>query len=325
MKKRLYQLILLLICFNGYGQFPPPAGQDGSTAIHKDSTLFIAWASDCSIERGLMDISNASLGIVSSGNQELATGPADAQIVSLGDAGFAVLTFENPIEDGSGPDFAVFENSFSDDFLELAFVEVSSNGQQYVRFDAISLTQTETQVGSFDSLDATKIHNLAGKYRIDYGVPFDLSDLQYASGIDINKVTHVRIVDAVGSIEPEWASYDSEGRMVNEPWPTPFESGGFDLDAVGVIHQNSQSAGEYFDFGNLALWPNPASVELNVALRDLSGQYRIQVLDINGNMILEQNTGSSGGKVFISDLRPGVYFLKAILASNTYHSKFIKQ
>ena len=33
-----------------------------------------------------------------------------------------------------------------------------------------------------------------------------------------------------------YASYDSQGNIINDPFPTPFETGGFDLDAIGVIH-----------------------------------------------------------------------------------------
>ena len=54
----------------------------------------------------------------------------------LGDDGSLVLTFPAPIADGAGPDFAVFENAFSTEFLELAFVEVSSDGTNFTRFPA---------------------------------------------------------------------------------------------------------------------------------------------------------------------------------------------
>jgi hypothetical protein len=37
--------------------------------------------------------------------------------------------------------------------------------------------------------------------------------------------------------ENNYASCDSQGHQINDPWPTPFPTGGFDLDAVGVIHQ----------------------------------------------------------------------------------------
>jgi hypothetical protein len=39
-------------------------------------------------------------------------GLPDGSIVSLGDSGIAIATFAHPIYNGSGPDFAVFENGF---------------------------------------------------------------------------------------------------------------------------------------------------------------------------------------------------------------------
>jgi hypothetical protein len=37
--------------------------------------------------------------------------------------------------------------------------------------------------------------------------------------------------------ENNYASYDSQGHQINDPWPTNFPTGGFDLDAVGVINE----------------------------------------------------------------------------------------
>jgi hypothetical protein len=115
--------------------------------------------------------------------------------------GSAILTFQNPISNGTGFDFAIFENSFNDVFLELAFVEVSSDGVNYIRFPATSNTQTTTQIGPFDNTgDATKLNNLSGKYRAQYGTPFDLQELTGNPLLNINAITHIKIIDVVGSI-----------------------------------------------------------------------------------------------------------------------------
>lgn len=242
------------------GPFPPAAGQPGSTAIHKDHQSFQAWATGVQVMRGWVNIADTSITAdgsnkASFGRYSEALGQAEGtsvNVVSLGDRGTATLTFDRPIVNGPGFDFAVFENSFNDNFLELAFVEVSSDGQRFVRFPAVSLTQTQTQVGSFDPLDPTMIHNLAGKYRQGFGTPFDLNDLIDSTGIDLNNIRHVRIVDVVGSISAPFASFDSQGNKINEPFPTPFVSGGFDLDAVGVIHAAGPFRLSHFDHFTLA-------------------------------------------------------------------------
>jgi hypothetical protein len=223
------------------GPFPPVAGQPGSTAIAYNDPQFVAWATSVQeLTRGPMNIANPGAGLASFGAAANALGPAGTDtsgVVSLGDGGHVTLGFAQPIANGPGADFAVFENSFADTFLELAFVEVSSDGVNFFRFPGVSLTQAATQVGGFGTLDPTNLNDLAGKYRVGFGTPFDLDELAGVSGLlDVNAVEAVRIVDVVGSIDPLYGTHDSLGNIVNDPWPTAFASGGFDLDAVGVIH-----------------------------------------------------------------------------------------
>ena len=230
--------------------YPPAAGLEGSTAIHKDSSIIKGWASACTFHRGYINISDTTVEFNGSnkpaiGKDSSTFGKADGSVLSLGDGGYAILTFSQPIKNGEGADFAVFENGFEDAanpgnyFLELAYVEVSSDGNRFVRFPAISKTQVDSQLQAFGYVEATSIHNLAGKYAINYGVPFDLEDIKDSSGIDLEKITHIKIKDVVGSLIDDYVNYDSEGNKINDPWPTPFNSCGFDLDAVGVVHFNN--------------------------------------------------------------------------------------
>ena len=241
-------------------QFAPPVGQIGSTAISSDSSIFIGWATECTVTRGYQDISDVTLGITSVGDSSFALEKAGINgVISLGDGGSAILTFNRPITNGAGWDFAVFENSFNDLFLELAFVEVSSDGINYVRFPAISNTQDTIQVDGFGELDATKINNFAGKYRGNYGTPFDLEELRYSPQLNIDSITHIKIVDVVGCIQSQYATRDSQGKIVNDPWPTPFPSGGFDLDALGVIHQTPLSVNDLNFDQLISIYPNPTT------------------------------------------------------------------
>ena len=229
-------LITLAILFSvnlSFGQFAPPAGQTGSTAVHRDSSIIVGWAATCQLSRGPQDISNTGLGLTVTGSANSATGKSGTNgVVSLGDGGSAVLQFNSPIMNGAGWDFAVYENSFNDSFLELAFVEVSSDGVHFFRFPPTSNTQDTMQIDGFGFIDARKINNLAGKYRGTFGTPFDLEELKNEQGLDVNNITHVKIIDVVGCIKDTFATYDFHGNKINDPWPTPFEPGGFDLDAV---------------------------------------------------------------------------------------------
>lgn len=217
--------------------FPPPAGHLGSTAISKDSSIFIGWITRCSINRGLQDISQPSLGLAFAGHSQDAIGKDPQPLaVSLGDGGYAICEFESPIINGPGYDFAVFENGFNDVFLELAFVEVSSNGIDFFRFINTSQTSTLQQTGPFDTTNTRLINGLAGKYRAGFGTPFDLNDLNNAATLDKNNICFIKIIDVIGAVTGTATSQDSQGHIINDPWPTPFASSGFDLDAIGVIH-----------------------------------------------------------------------------------------
>lgn len=279
---------VLLIVHTAFAQFDPPAGQAGTKAMYKDSTAFVAWATGCQLKRGYQDISNPSLGYTTSGDSSLVIGKADGmKAVSLGDGGSAIVTFKLPIANATGNDFAVFENGFNATFLELAFVEVSSDGINYFRFPATSNTHDTVQLDNAADMDARRINNLAGKYRASYGTPFDLEELSGISGLDVNRITHVRIVDVVGSILPAYASYDKNGKKINDPWATPFPTGGFDLDAVGIIHQAPPaSILEELTSIRCEIFPNPVTSASSIRLElDKTQTITIDVLDLTGRQV----------------------------------------
>lgn len=213
------------------GPYPPAAGRPGSTAVSKDDPAFRAWASGWTEYVPGTEVSSTW----QTPQKALGKAAGDSyDVVSLGNGGRITLTFERPITNGTGWDFAVFENAFGDSFLELAWVEVSSDGVHFVRFDNRSLTPGP--VGSFGAVDPTDIDGLAGKYRQGWGTPFDLSDLAakpevIAGLVDLGAITHVRLVDIVG----DGSASDSAGNPIYDPHPTS-QSAGFDLDAVGVRH-----------------------------------------------------------------------------------------
>jgi hypothetical protein len=300
---------------NEHGKFHPPAGQQGTSAIHKDSSVFVAWADSCIVTRGYKDISNPLSGYVNAGSDYFATGKAGENgVVSLGDSGYAVLYFSKPIINGSGYDFAVFENSFDDNFLELAFVEVSSDSINFFRFPATSHTSAWQQIASFGTLDATKINNLAGKYKALYGTPFDLEELSDVAGLDVNHIIAVKIIDVVGCIQPAYATYDFFGHIINDPWATPFSSGGFDLDAVGVIHQN-----ETFSIKKISknketfkVFPTIVGNDRNiniVALQNNFQQSDVKIYNINGSLVYKSEITTPKTVLNLNDISAGLYML----------------
>jgi hypothetical protein len=315
--------VSLLFCYTPINaQFAPPFGHEGNTAIYKDSSAFVAWANKCNVVRGFQDISNQSLGYTNVGDSSFAIGQAGTNgVVSLGDGGVAILEFSSPIMDGNGSDFAVFENGFDNLFLELAFVEVSSDGIHFFRFPAISNTDTTIQTDGFGLTDASKLHNLAGKYRAEYGTPFDLSDLTNDALLNKQSITHVKVIDVVGSIQNQYCSRDANNHKINDPWPTGWGNGGFDLDAVGVIHQQTVGIDE-LELTNVSVYPNPATNVLYVNLSSIN--YSLEVINLIGEVVLKVENKSNTTSLELSNLKSGVYYLKISSEGKQKQMKFVK-
>ncbi len=301
--------ITLSVTSHLFAQYAPGVGITGTTAMNKDSSAFVAWANSARVYKGYQDISNPSLGYVNVGDSTCAYGIAGTTgVVSLGDAGYAVLQFPSPIMDLPGPDFAVFENSFSDTFLELAFVEVSSDGEHFYRFPASSLTDTSLQTGSFGATDPTKLHNLAGKYRANYGTPFSLEDITDTPLLNKQAITHVKIIDVVGCMQNQYCTRDANNRKVNDPWPTAFGSSGFDLDAVGVIHQQTTAGINESLLMQVMIYPNPLTNVLYIK-EDSRQPYDVIITDVLGNEVITLQQQVLRTTINTSTLNKGIYFL----------------
>lgn len=328
--KKLFLLPLIgLSSFSFCQSYAPAAGENGSTAIEYNDPSFVAWAKHVEVTRGYVNIEDTTVEYQGSnkatfGAPEDAIGPVSnstTDAVSLGDSGIAIVTFNKPITNGLGFDFVVFENGVTDNFLELAHVEVSSDGIHYVRFPSHSETQTNTAIGSFGSLDPTYLYNLAGKYRAGFGTPFDLEELKDSSNLDIKKITHVKIIDVVGSLGVDGTT-DSEGNKINDPFPTPFNSGGFDLSGIGVIN-------EYSDLGlkieklNFEVYPNPSAGIIHINLNNINAN-ELVIMDEMGKLIKEYLDLDYHQSIQIN-LSPGVYFIQLKTQNMVINQKVVIQ
>lgn len=250
--KKLFLLLILGLELSSFAfrpdhEFAGAAGTSNSTAIFMTNELFVAWADG---------YTNANYGadVVDKWKVPVnGLGPAvggSMDIVCLGRGGDITLTFSQGISDGPDADFAVFENGFGAYYLELSYVEVSSDGIHFVRFPGFSYTAE----GSGGFIYAQDVHGFASKYSHSYGTPFDLGDLQlvadaiganshslsaeYVSSfetnfpsLDLSSVGYVRLVDIIG----DGTEKDAEGFPIYDPI-AGVGAPGFDLDAIGVIH-----------------------------------------------------------------------------------------
>ena len=244
----------------GVPGFVGPDGPGKVTPNNFVNPIFVGFATE------VKDYSPAPGVVPSFSNPAKALGAVTAQfddVVSLGeltadqlDAGVTpgqiTLGFDSIIRNGTGADFAVFENGFEfsgGTSAELAYVEVSTDGINFARFPSTSLTPNP--VGSFGVINSTDIFNLAGKHvnnafvdditgeviSDSFGTPFDLETLTtnslVTSGLlNLNQINFVRLVDIPG--RGDFLSFS--GNPIFDPYPTSPGGGGFDLEAIGVIN-----------------------------------------------------------------------------------------
>ena len=298
-------------------------GSEGCKAIKFDNPAILGWATSCVVTRGYQNIEQAGA-LADFGTDNDGVGASSESttdgVVSLGDAGYAVLTFGMPITNGEGYDFAVFENSLNHTFLELAFVEVSSDGEHFYRFPSVSNTPTEQQISNSGGTDATKLYNLAGKYMVGWGTPFDLEELAGYSNLDINNVTHVRIVDVVGSINPLYGTTDKNGHLINDPYPTAFGSSGFDLSGVAVMNGWTPTAvNNYQQEISFVAYPNPCQNVLNV--NNVTVNEPVSLFNAMGQQIWSGMTQDTYMQIDMQSYPAGVYMLQV----GTQMTKIVKR
>ena len=173
-------------------------------------------------------------------------GSGSLDVLTLGDGGSVTLGFDVTIVDGPGADFSVFENGFafgSAVFAEIAYVEVSTDGVAFARFDSSygpvgGGAGGGTEMGAFSgvaggmpvlanvSVDPTSPFDPSSSG----GESFDLAELTdhpavLAGTVDLDDVRFVRLADVLPG------ESDSSGQL--------FVDGGFggaDFDAVAVLH-----------------------------------------------------------------------------------------
>jgi hypothetical protein len=310
---RFIAIAIIFTTLTCSAQFDGAGGELGSKSIDKDNSSITAWATSAVIQRGKLQINQSNNSLATLGDSSSAIGPFDGNVLSLGDSGVVTLGFDEPIINSEGYDFAVFENGFRVGFsyyLELAHVEVSDNGTDFVRFPSESLSDTSYQTDNFGYTDPVKLKNLAGKHQAPYGTLFDLEE------IGLDQINYIRIVDVIGSVNDSFGTRDSKGRIINDPWPTPFASSGFDLDAVAVVNGSLLNTQE-IELAGVKVYPSLARVNEPI---HISGQedMSIEVFNQRGQTILKTNEteiklDASGLYIFQVTLRDRVFTQKVVI------------
>ncbi|KAA3596583.1 MAG: T9SS C-terminal target domain-containing protein [Calditrichaeota bacterium] len=232
---------------------------------------------------------------------------SENQILSLGEGGEIILGFfTNPIVDGSGVDFTVFENVFyvlgneNDPFKETAFVSVSKDGTNFYEFpfDAQTLqglAGTEPTFGNENPQDPS----------VSGGNSFDLQT------VGLDTAYFVKLVDTDNAVV--------DGSM-------NFAGGDFDLDAVVAVNfvgQTTEISSNDFEpkkvsFKLSEAFPNPTNAQVNFEIDNFKGDGKASVYNVLGELIFQEKFSRNGNSKFSwnaknsfnAEVSSGVYFFK---------------
>ncbi|MFK7784271.1 MAG: T9SS type A sorting domain-containing protein, partial [Crocinitomicaceae bacterium] len=117
--------------------------------------------------------------------------------------------------------------------------------------------------------------------------------------------THVKIIDVVGMISGNHVQTDSNGNPINDPYPTAFASGGFDLDAVGVIHQGPVGLNEH-DNVLFNVYPNPAQSGGTINVSSETNVKELTLISLSGKVVAK----SDSTIIQLNNEANGIYILR---------------
>jgi hypothetical protein len=310
--------VFVITSLSLFAQFDPAGGELGSKAVYYESAAIKSWATQTQFSRGWMNITDTTLGSASSGFDTDAIGKANGECVSLGDGGWALIELDDYLKDNKGYEFAVYENGFksgSGYFLEFAHVEVSSDGIHFIRFPSETFLDTINQYTNPSVLDPTKVNNLAGKHPVFWGTPFDIAALPLSEWLNKDSIKFIKIIDVVGSLNPLHVNFDSKEKKINDPWPTPWASSGFDLDAVAILSPGFTGQNE-LAIHAVSIYPNPCITGANVNI-NLDGIMEIEIMDAMGKTLSVVENQSA----ILAPQNSGLYQLRITTHQGIYYTK----
>jgi hypothetical protein len=76
--------------------------------------------------------------------------------------------------------------------------------------------------------------------------------------------------------------------------------------------------------GIIQIYPNPTSNEIRI-LANLHGMINVSIINLQGQLIQRKDNSHAGDELDISQLDPGVYFVRLIAGNKRYLTKFVKK
>lgn len=215
--------------------------------------------------------------------------------------------------------------------------------------------------GDFDILGAAYLGHKVAWWRNDGGDTIKWFRVPIASGItnacvaqaaDIDGDTDMDVVaTAQGDNKIYWWRNDGNGSTVwikcpltdniVRPWPLQLGDfdGDLDIDVVSASSYNGSNkvkwwkndlllkVNEFSSTNNLKIYPNPANKIINIKTDENNSIFKLELLDLAGNLILERQNCKNqfDGKIYldVSSLAEGMYVLYIQYASYSIAKKII--
>ncbi|MES2515658.1 MAG: T9SS type A sorting domain-containing protein [Bacteroidota bacterium] len=183
---------------------------------------------------------------------------------------------------------------------------------------------------NFSTIIRGKIHALYGnKYVFDlYGGPF-LSNPLTATPVDSSLSAACKTSNSF-----TFSSLAVDSFSTNYPWTfqiinniTTYSSLTPSVTAITNFSVNNnyclvtETRELKKESDRFSVYPNPASEELKVSVPNNQTIDRIDIIDITGKTVLSDDQET----IDVSDLKPGLYFIKVVTDQNEYKQKFIKE
>jgi hypothetical protein len=116
-----------------------------------------------------------------------------------------------------------------------------------------------------------------------------------------------------------YATRDNAGRIINDPFPTPYPSSGFDIDAVGIIHALGYTSIEDVTSNAIKVFPTLLQEEKKIQLTGIQTVNDIRILDMQGRLVPYTREGET---IILEDsIEDGIYFLQIEKNNNRYTYK----
>jgi hypothetical protein len=132
-----------------------------------------------------------------------------------------------------------------------------------------------------------------------------------STDINLDSIVYVRVVDVVGTNNPDFATFDQYGNIVMDPYPTNGQSSGFDLDGVAVMNWNyTEPQGINNTAENsVSLYPNPANSQVLCSVEG-EGQHLMSLYNTSGQLLLQQTFSGRQISFNTSSIADGMYILR---------------